>query len=71
MIRFLPQEPSLGKIKDQWDAVAAALPAKSLPSGVRPICDRAEEFREQYAAQHPSLEKARETYIEYLKKQTG
>jgi hypothetical protein len=71
MIRFRAREPYLGKIKDQWDAVAAALPAKSFPPGVRPICDRAEEFREQYAAQHPSLEKTREIYIEYLKKQVN
>jgi hypothetical protein len=71
ILRFRAKEPSLDKIRDRWNAVAAALPAKSFPPGVRPICDRAEEFREQYAQQQPSLEKAREMYIEFLRNQMG
>jgi hypothetical protein len=67
MLRFRAKGPSLQTIKDQWDAVAAALPQKTLPPGVRPICDRAEEFREQFAPGHPSLEAAREKYYEYLR----
>ena len=68
MLRFRAEQPSLRKMKDQWDAVAAVLPAKSLPPGIRPICDRAEEFRNQYAPEHPNLEKERETFIEYLRR---
>ena len=67
MIRFRAADPSLDAIKDQWNAIAAALPNKSFPAGIRPICDRAEEFREQYAPEHPSLDEARETYFEYIK----
>jgi hypothetical protein len=71
MLRFRAKGPSLNTIKDQWDAIAAALPQKSLPPGIRPICDRAEEFREQYAPEHPSLDEARERYYVYLQKTTG
>lgn len=67
MLRFRAQKPSLEDIKEKWDAIAAALPQRSLPHEVHPICDRAEEFRGQYAPQHPSLNEAREKYHEYLK----
>ncbi len=70
MIRFRATEPSVAKIKDQWDAVAAVLPKKSFPVGIRPICDRAKIFREEYAPEHPSLNEARERYFEYLMKNT-
>jgi hypothetical protein len=66
ILRFRAEHPSLTAIKPQWDALAAALPRKSLPEGIRPICDRAEEFREQYAPKYPSLAKARERYFKYL-----
>ena len=71
IFRFRADEPSLRNLKARWDAVAAALPDKTLPPGVRPICDRAEEFREQYAPTHPSLEEARDRYAEHLTKSAG
>ena len=67
MLRFRAKNPSLENIKQIWDAVAAALPPKSLPDGIHPICDRAEEFRQQYATTHPSLEEARRLYHGYLR----
>ena len=70
IIRFRATEPSIKAIKDQWEAVAALLPEKSFPSGVRPICDRAEQFREQYSPEHPNLDEARKAYFEYLNKTT-
>jgi hypothetical protein len=70
MLRFRAKGPSLNTIKHQWDVIAMALPQKSLPTGVRPICDRAEEFREQYAPHHPSLDEARDRYYAYLQKST-
>jgi hypothetical protein len=70
IIGFRAAVPSIEQIKDRWDAVAAVLPEKSFPAGIRPICDRAEEFREQYAPEHPSLDGQREAYFEYLKKST-
>lgn len=69
MLRFRASDPSLPSITRQWDALAAALPEKTFPPGIRPICDRAEEFRAQFASQHPSLDGARESYYEYLDKQ--
>jgi hypothetical protein len=70
MLRFRAKDPSVDKIKDRWDAVAAALPKKSFPPGIRPICDRAEIFRAEYAPEHPSLEEARLRYFEYQRKAT-
>lgn len=67
MIRFSASEPSLSALKERWDAIAAALPPKSFPPGIHPICDRAEEFRERYAPTHPSLEQARTDYFAYLR----
>jgi hypothetical protein len=67
MLRFRARNPSLSAIKAQWDAIAATLPRKSLPFGVRPVCDRAEEFRAQYAPAYPSLDEQRERYYEYLR----
>jgi hypothetical protein len=67
MLRFRAEDPSLSDIKNKWDAVAAALPRKSLPPGIRPVCDRAEEFREQYAPEHPSLDETREKYYDFLR----
>jgi hypothetical protein len=67
MLRFRAENPSLNDIKTKWDAIAAALPHKSLPPGIRPICDRAEEFREQYSPEHPSLDEAREKYYDFLR----
>jgi hypothetical protein len=66
MLRFRATDPSLGAIKNQWDAIAAALPNKSLPAGVRPISDGAEQFRDKYAPEHPGLDEARGRYYEYL-----
>jgi hypothetical protein len=68
ILRFRGDEPSLSNLKARWDAVAAALPDKTLPPGTHPICDRAEEFREKYAPMRPSLEEARERYAEHLTK---
>lgn len=67
MLRFRAPRASLAAMKQTWDSVAAALPPKTLPAGIRAICDRAEEFRAQYAPDHPSLEDAREKYIVYLR----
>ncbi len=67
MLGFRAKDPSIKQIKAQWDAVAAVLPRKSFPPGISPICDRAEEFREQYAPTHPSFEAKRKAYFEYLK----
>jgi hypothetical protein len=69
MLRFRASDPSLPSITRQWDALAAALPEKTFPSGIRPICDRAEEFRAQYAPEHPGLDDARERYYQYLDEQ--
>ena len=68
IIRFRASDPSINKMSTQWDAVAAVLPEKSFPPGIRPMCDRAEQFREQYAPNHPNLDAARQAYFEYLKK---
>lgn len=67
IIRFRARNLSIAELKEQWDAVAAALPTKTLPSGIRPICDRAEIFRAEYAPDHASLEETRDNYIEYLR----
>jgi hypothetical protein len=67
IIRFRAATPSMAAIKARWDAIAAALPEKSLPAGIRPICDRAEEFREEYAPGHASLDEARKAYFAYLR----
>jgi hypothetical protein len=69
VLRFRASDPSLSTIKRKWDALAAVLPKKSFPQGIRPICDRAEEFRTQYAPDHPSLAEACEKYYEYRKRQ--
>jgi hypothetical protein len=66
LLQFSASEPSLSALKNRWNAIAAALPYKSYPSGIRPVCDRAEEFRREYAPAHPSLEQAREIYFDYL-----
>jgi hypothetical protein len=65
MLRFHAKYPSVEIIREQWDAVAAVLPKKAFPAGIRPICDRAEIFREEYAPEHPSLEEARYRYFDY------
>lgn len=70
MLRFQAKEPSIDKMKEQWDAVAAVLPKKEYPAGIRPICDRAEQFRLQYAPDHPSLEEERVRYFKYLDQST-
>jgi hypothetical protein len=70
MLRFRAKDPSVDKMKEQWDAVAAVLPKKSFPQGVIPICDRAEIFREEYAPEHPSLEEERNRYFEYQRTET-
>ncbi|MET4424228.1 hypothetical protein [Bradyrhizobium sp. RT3a] len=66
LLRFRAKDASIDRIKDRWDAVAAVLPKKTFPAGIRPICDRAEIFREEYAPDHPSLETARVRYFDYL-----
>ncbi len=68
ILRFRATNPSLDAIKDKWDAIAAALPEQSHPPEFRPISDRAEEFRLEYAPEHPSLDKARQKYFEYVRK---
>jgi hypothetical protein len=71
ILRFRATNPSVDSLKVKWDAVAAVLPQRSLPDGIRPICDRAEEFRAQYAPDHPSLDEARDNYHEYLRNSAG
>jgi hypothetical protein len=66
IIRFRATEPSIDKMRDRWGAVAVVLPKKSFPPGIRSLCDRAEQFRQQYAPHHPNLEEARRLYLEYL-----
>jgi hypothetical protein len=68
ILRFRATEPSMSQMKERWDAVAAALPPKSFPPGIRPMSDGAEVFREEYAPEYPSLEEARHAYFEYLRK---
>ena len=63
-IRFQPNNADLQKIKEKWDAIAAVLPQRDGPPA---ICDRAEEFREEYAPEHPSLEEARQKYFDFLR----
>ena len=70
MLRFRASDPSVDRIKEQWDAVAAVLPKKEFPPGIRPINDRAEIFREEFAPEHPSLLEARDRYIEYHRRAT-
>ncbi|KGJ65547.1 hypothetical protein BJA5080_02193 [Bradyrhizobium diazoefficiens SEMIA 5080] len=71
ILRFRAKDPSIVKMKEQWDAIAAALPKKRIPSGIHPICDRAEIFREEYAPEHASLEATRDRYIQYLRATTA
>jgi hypothetical protein len=71
ILQFRAQHPSISAIADKWNSVAAVFPQKSFPPGIRPICVRAEHFRQQYAPDQPSLQKAREAYLEYLHKITG
>ena len=66
ILRFRARRPEIEEITAQWDAVAALLPAKTLPEGVRPISDRAEEFREEFAPGHPSFEEERSKYLSYI-----
>jgi hypothetical protein len=68
IFRFRAKAPVIEEIKDRWDAIASALPKKQLPPGIRAICDRAEEFREQYLPQHPGLNEERARYLDYLRK---
>ena len=68
IIRFRAEDASLSTLKARWDAIAAALPQKTFPPGVRAVCDRAEEFREQYAPAYPSLEEARQKYQQFLRR---
>jgi len=65
-IRFFPKEADLKKIKEQWDVIAKILPKKDGPPG---ICDRAEEFREEYAPNHASLEQDRKAYFDRIRKE--
>jgi hypothetical protein len=67
-IRFYPKEIDLGKMKERWDAIAAVLPERAGPPA---ICDRVEEFQEEYAPNHPSLEKERSDYFNYLRNASG
>ena len=66
ILRFTGAEPSVEALKKQWDTIAAALPENKLPEGIRPITDRAEEFRVEFAPEHPSLDKARSAYFEFV-----
>jgi hypothetical protein len=68
ILRFVGTYPSVAALKKQWDALAEALPENKLPEGLRPICDRAEEFRTEFAPEHPSLEEARMAYDEYVQR---
>jgi hypothetical protein len=67
ILRFRARSPDISVIKQQWDRIAAILPQKALPPGILPICDRAEEFRLEYAPRHPSLDTVREKYHAYLR----
>ncbi|MEK9180459.1 MAG: hypothetical protein AAB897_03545 [Patescibacteria group bacterium] len=67
-IRFYPKDTDMTSMKEKWDAIAAALPQQEGPTA---ICDRAEEFREEYAPDHPSLENERAEYFEALRKRAG
>ena len=67
ILRFRARRPEIGEIKAQWDTIAALLPEKTLPQGIRPMCDRAEEFRERFAPGHPSLEEERNKYLDYIR----
>ncbi len=67
MLSFKGSEPSIAALKKQWDALVAVLPQKEWPAGLRPTCDRAEEFRAQFAPEHPSLEQARRDHHAYIK----
>jgi len=66
ILRFSGTEPSIDVLKKKWDAIAAALPPTELPAAIRPICDRAEEFRLQFAPDYPSLEGARKAFHDYV-----
>jgi hypothetical protein len=71
MLRFRAVRPNFDEIERQWDAVAAALPQSSLPPSLRPISDRAEIFRAEYAPDYASLEDARLQQFEYLTQNTN
>ncbi len=65
-IRFYPKEADLLKIKQQWDAIARALPKTEGPEPIS-ISYGAKEFRKQYAPNHPNLEQKIHDYSEWLK----
>ena len=71
ILRFFAADPSVAALKKQWDAVAEALPEQNLPGDLRPMCDRAEEFRAEFAPEHASLEQARMAYYQYFQNGTG
>jgi hypothetical protein len=65
-IRFTPDSADAESIKARWNAIADLLPVRN--EGPRAICDRAEEFREEYAPDHPSLQKDIEEYWDFIKR---
>jgi len=67
-LRFYPDVADLEKMKEKWDAAVALLPQKEGPTA---ICDRAEEFRQEYDPRHPSLEAEREAYFKRLREELG
>lgn len=64
-LRFKPKGANMDGLKDMWDKIAELLPEKK---GYNPICTRAEEFREQYASDHPSLEDDIDKYLSQLQR---
>jgi len=64
-IRFSPDTDDLGSIKKKWDTIVAVLPPRQ--EGPRAICDRAEEFREEYSPDYPSLQNEIDEYFSFLR----
>ena len=67
-IRFSPKSADIKEMKEKWDAIAAVLPQQK---GPKAVCDRAEEFRAQYAPGHANFEKERAEYFAALRKRIG
>lgn len=66
-LRFRARRPSVEEMKARWDEVAAVLPEKTLPQGIRAISDRSEEFRQEFAPDYPSFEERRSAYLDYIR----
>ena len=62
-IRFYPKEADITSMKEKWDNIVAILPQREGPPA---ICDRADDFREEYAPEHQSFEEERKQYFDSL-----